>query len=76
MVNPSPFARRLVEIAFAQHERFHMSDEADPILCRQIRKYYDDLGLGFESCTTVPWSAVFVSWCMSSAGATAAEFAL
>lgn len=52
-----------------------MLDEADPVLCKQIRRYWNDLGLGFTSCTKVAWSAVFVSWCMRNAGATSAEFA-
>lgn len=30
--------------------------------------------LGFTSCVTVPWSAVFVSWCMKHAGASVSEF--
>ncbi|MFD0934100.1 DUF2272 domain-containing protein [Methylobacterium trifolii] len=51
-----------------------MLDEADSALCKQIRAYWTDLGLGFTSCTTVPWSAVFVSWCVKKAGATATEF--
>lgn len=74
MPQPSPFARKLADVAFAQHNKFHMTNEADSFLCKQIRKYWDDLGLGFESCTTVPWSAVFVSWCVKSAGANAQEF--
>jgi hypothetical protein len=74
MPQPSAFARKLADVAFAQHNRFHMTNEADPFLCRQIRKYWDDLGLGFTSCTRVPWSAVFVSWCVKSAGATSLEF--
>jgi hypothetical protein len=70
----SPFAKKLAAVAQEQHDTFHMMDEADPDLCRQIRKYWTDLNLGFESCVTVPWSAVFVSWCVKKAGATAAEF--
>ena len=52
-----------------------MQNEADASLCKQIRRYFTDLGIGFVSCVTVPWSAVFVSWCVKQAGATAAEFA-
>src|SRR4029450_6441137 len=32
------------------------------------------LGLSFASCVNVPWSAVFVSWCVKQAGATPTEF--
>lgn len=70
----SPFRASLAAVAVDQHDRFHMRNEADPALCGQIRKYWTDLGLGFTSCVNVPWSAVFVSWCVQSAGATAAEF--
>lgn len=71
---PTAFANRLAGIAQEQHTRFHMMDEADAALCRQIRKYWTDLRLGFTSCVTVPWSAVFVSWCVKQAGATGSEF--
>jgi hypothetical protein len=74
MPPPSAFAKKLAATADEQHTRFHMMDEADPELCKQIRKYWTDLKLGFQSCVTVPWSAVFVSWCVKQAGATAAEF--
>ena len=70
----SPFARKLAAVAQEQHDSFHMIDEADPELCKQIKKYWTDLRLGFTSCVTVPWSAVFVSWCVKTSGATATEF--
>lgn len=74
MSAPSEFALKLAAIAEDQHKTFHLLDEADPELCSQIRKYWNDLGLGFTSCVSVPWSAVFVSWCVKQAGATSAEF--
>ena len=74
MSTPSEFALKLAGIAKEQHTMFHLMDEADPELCSQIKKYWDDLHLGFTSCVTVPWSAVFVSWCVKQAGATSAEF--
>jgi hypothetical protein len=74
MPTPSTFANKLASIAQDQHDTFHMISEADPKLCKQIRKYWTDLRLGFTSCTKVPWSAVFVSWCVKQAGATSAEF--
>ena len=70
----SPFTMKLAAVAEEQHRIFHLLDEADPVLCKQIKKYWTDLGLGFESCVSVPWSAVFVSWCVKQAGASAAEF--
>ena len=74
MPTPTPFARRLATIAQDQHTQFQFTNEADPLLCRQIRKWTEDIGFRFTSCTTVPWSAVFVSWCVKKAGATPDEF--
>jgi len=74
MPTPSTFAKNLAAIAEEQHTIFHLMDEADPLLCKQIKKYWTDLRLGFTSCVSVPWSAVFVSWCVKQAGATGAEF--
>lgn len=71
---PTPFAKKLAAITEAQHAQFHMIDEGDPALCKQIKKYWTELNLGFTSCTKVAWSAVFVSWCVKQAGASAAEF--
>jgi hypothetical protein len=71
---PSAFATRLARIAEEQHDRFHLMDEGDPQLCKQIKKYWTELGLHFESCVSVPWAPVFVSWCVKQAGATPAEF--
>ena len=71
---PTPFAAKLVGIAGDQFTTYHLMNEADPVLCKQIKKYWDDLNLGFTSCVSVPWSAVFVSWCVKQAGATGAEF--
>lgn len=69
-----PFPNQLAAIAEDQHARYHLMDEADSVLCKQIQAYWTDLGLTFESCVSVPWSAVFASWCVQRAGATAAEF--
>jgi hypothetical protein len=74
MPTPSPFALKLAGVAEDQHTKFHLLDEADPQLCKQIKKYWTELNLGFTSCVSVPWSAVFVSWCVKQAGASAAEF--
>lgn len=70
----SAFAKKLAGIAEEQHMTFHLLDEADPLLCRQIQRYWRDLELQFTDCVTVPWSAVFVSWCVKKAGATSSEF--
>jgi hypothetical protein len=74
MPTPSAFAKKLATIAQDQHTKFQFTNEADPTLCKQIKKWTEDIGFAFTSCTTVPWSAVFVSWCVKQAGATKAEF--
>lgn len=71
---PSAFARRLASIAQEQHSKFQFTNEADPALCKQIKKWTEEIGANFVSCTKQAWSAVFVSWCVKQAGATAAEF--
>lgn len=70
----TPFGAKLITVAVDQFDTFHLRNEGDTRLCRQIKRYWDDLGLGFTSCTAVPWSAVFVSWCVKRAGATAEQF--
>lgn len=70
----TPFAKKLVDITQQQYSTYINMDEAEIKLCKQIQKYWTELGFNFTSCVTVPWSAVFVSWCVKQAGATAAEF--
>jgi hypothetical protein len=71
---PSAFATKLAAVAQEQHSKFQFTNEADPKLCKQIKKWTQDIGFSFTSCTSVPWSAAFVSWCVKQAGATKAEF--
>ena len=70
----STFAKRLASVAQQQHAKFRFTNEADPALCKQIKRWTQDIGFKFTSCTKVPWSAVFVSWCVQQAGATKSEF--
>ena len=74
MPTPSAFAKQLATVAQDQHAKFQFTNEADPALCKQIKKWTQDIGFSFTSCTEVPWSAVFVSWCVKQAGATKSEF--
>ena len=74
MPNPSPFALKLAAVASEQHAKFQFTNEADPFLCKEIKKWTTEIGFGFTSCTTVPWSAVFISWCVKQAGASKTEF--
>jgi hypothetical protein len=73
MPEPSAFAKKLAGIANEQFQLFRDQDEDDPGLSKQIKKWYAALGFKFES-VSVPWSAVFVSWCVHNAGATKLEF--
>ncbi len=68
------FAKKLVDITQLQYSTYKNMDESETKLCKQIQRYWTDLGFTFTSCVTVPWSAVFVSWCVKQAGATATEF--
>jgi hypothetical protein len=70
---PTPFATRLIGLARDQYDRYHQLTESDAPLREQIRAYWEELGFDFPGVST-PWSAVFVSWLMHTAGATAAEF--
>ena len=74
MPAPSAFAKKLAAVALAQHARFQFTNEADPTLCKQIRRWTEDIGFTFTSCTKVAWSAVFISWCVKQAGADKTEF--
>ncbi len=69
----TPFVKRLASIAQGQHDKFHLQHESDPALSRQIRTYWSELGFDFPGVST-PWSAVFVSWCVKTAGASESEF--
>ncbi|PYS91963.1 MAG: DUF2272 domain-containing protein [Acidobacteria bacterium] len=71
---PTTFTSRLAAIARDLHTRFHTIIESDPRLCGEIKQWTEDIGADFVSCTREPWSAVFVSWCVKRAGATADEF--
>ena len=67
---PSKFAKKLASIAQDQFDRFHLIHEADPPLSGQIKKYWTTLGFEFPG-VQVAWSAVFISFCVKTAGATA-----
>ncbi len=73
MPTATPFQKRLSTIALREFERFHLLRENQEPLKTQIERYWRDLGLSFEN-VSVPWSAVFVSWCVQSAGATKQQF--
>jgi len=70
---PSPYVNTLVTLARQQYDTYHQVTENDAPLSQQIRKYWEDIDFTFPGVST-PWSAVFVSWCMRTAGANATEF--
>jgi hypothetical protein len=67
------FTSKLASTAEDQFNQFHLFHEADPKLAAQIKRYWVENGLTFQS-VGVAWSAVFVSWCVRKAGATTANF--
>jgi hypothetical protein len=69
----SEFEMAVARAAQAEYDRFHLNSENDPPLAQRIEQYWRDLDLHFQN-VTVPWSAVFISFCIKQAGATAEEF--
>jgi len=69
----TPFQRRLATVAQSQFDKYRFLRENQQPLAGQIAAYWTDIGLRFPGVAT-PWSAVFVSWCVLQAGATAAAF--
>ncbi len=69
----SNFATKLATTAVEQRELYHFYTENDEPLRSQIRHYWEDIGFDFPGVGEA-WSAVFVSWNVSEAGASAQEF--
>jgi hypothetical protein len=67
------FQKRLAAQARAEYDRFRLLRENQEPLASRIAQYWRDLGFAFPG-VQVAWSAVFVSWCVRSAGATAEQF--
>ncbi|MGJ7497884.1 DUF2272 domain-containing protein [Variovorax sp. RT4R15] len=70
---PTLFQKKLATIAVQQFEKHHLLRENQEPLASQIKAYWQDLGFAFPGTATA-WSAVFVSWCVQKAGATASQF--
>lgn len=70
----------LVAVARDQYQRYHGMQEANEPMLSRIKGYWDELRteagneFTFTSATEVPWSAVFVCWCLKQAGVTNAQF--
>ena len=69
----SDFEAALVTTATGQFQQFQGLDENDSALGQQIKTYWSAVGQAFPGVSTA-WSAVFISWCMKTAGATKREF--
>src|SRR5689334_12946660 len=69
----SEFAAKLAGDCETQWNAYHTVTEGDQPLSSQIRRYWTDLGFAFPGVQE-QWSAVFVSWCIKTAGAVATEF--
>jgi hypothetical protein len=67
------FQKKLAGVAQQQFTKYRFKRENQEPLATQIEAYWTDIGLNFASVAE-PWSAVFVSWCVKRAGATAAQF--
>jgi hypothetical protein len=71
----TPFQQNLVDVARGERDRFSGVHETHPDLHRRIDQYWRAAGAAPPADPTAePWSAVFISWCVKTAGATAAEF--
>lgn len=68
----TPYAKKLASIAAAEYLKYRYMREQEPALAKQIENYW--LGIAAFPGLDEAWSAVFVSWCVKQAGATAAEF--
>lgn len=67
------YALKLAALAEKEFNEFNGVHETQPKMANRIRKYWTDLGMPFPGVGTA-WSAVFISFMVKSAGATAAEF--
>ncbi|WP_295982880.1 DUF2272 domain-containing protein [uncultured Variovorax sp.] len=69
----TPFQRKLATVAQEQYASYRFQRENQSPLLEQIERYWTETGHVFAGVEP-PWSAVFVSWCVKQAGATAAQF--
>jgi hypothetical protein len=67
------FHNKLISTARDQYDRFHTIRENQEPLSSQIKLYWSAIGFHFPGVATA-WSAVFVSYCVKAAGATAGQF--
>ena len=70
---PTKYASSLAKLAETEFDNFNGYHETTPKMAARIKTFWKALGLHFPGVST-PWSAVFVSYFVKTAGATAAEF--
>jgi hypothetical protein len=71
------FKAKLVDTAKRQYEKLGSFHRGDPALRKSIARYCEEIGVpvpGDRDIDAYHWSAVFISWCMQTAGASRAEF--
>jgi hypothetical protein len=72
---PTEFRLKLIEAAAQECSDLVGTSRGDPRLRQRIRSYYEKLSLPVPTnVDKAHYSAVFISWCMRKAGATAEEF--
>jgi len=69
--DPTGFASKLAKVAKGEYALYGGLDEDDSPLLDRIKEYYQHLGFDYKD---EAWSAVFVSFCVKSAGATKENF--
>ncbi len=69
----STFATKLAALAETEFNTYNGVHETQPKMAARIKKYWTGIGLPFPG-VGVAWSAVFVSFFVKTAGASAAEF--
>lgn len=70
---PTIYGLRLAALAEQEFDDLHAYSETTPRMQARIHTYWTSIGLPFPGVAT-PWSAVFVSFMVQTAGTTAAEF--
>lgn len=69
----SKFEKDLATVASGEYEAYRFFSESDAELAERIERYWTTLGYKFAG-VGVAWSAVFVCYCLKTAGASKKEF--
>jgi hypothetical protein len=74
MAELTPFKVELAKIARQESESFASLRRGDRELENRIERYCSDVGVSATTLVRSHYSAVFISWCMRTAGASEAQF--